>query len=72
MSKEMELEPGDFHLAVKRSEYTATPWRWEIWAAGKAKAVAQSDRHFATMSAAMKQGKAALKGLRQKSFPSAA
>jgi hypothetical protein len=43
MSKEMELEPGDFHLAVKRREFTGTPWRWEIWAAGKAKAVAQSE-----------------------------
>jgi len=72
MSEEMELEPGYFHLAVKRREYTSSPWRWEIWAAGKAKAVAQSDRHFTTMSAAMKQGKAALKGLLQKRFPNAA
>jgi hypothetical protein len=68
----MELEPDDFHVAVKRREYMDTPWRWEIWAAGKTKAVAQSERHFATMSEAMKQGKAALKALLQQKFPNAA
>ena len=52
--KETELEPGDFHVAVKRREYMDAPLRWEIWAAG------------ATMSEAMKQGKAALKALLQK------
>jgi len=72
MPKELQLEPGDFHLAVKRREYTDTPWRWEIWAAGKTKAVAQSDRHFGTMSEAMKHGKAALKILLQRKFPNAA
>src|SRR4051812_30280406 len=33
MSKELEPEPGDFHLAVKRRPFTTTPGRWEIWAA---------------------------------------
>jgi hypothetical protein len=68
----MDLTPNDFHLAVKRREHTDTPWRWEISAAGKPKAVAQSERHFATMSEAMKHGKAALKALLQKKFPNAA
>jgi hypothetical protein len=72
MSKEMELEPSDFHVAVKRREHTDTPWRWEIWTAGKTKAVAQSERHFATMSEAMKLGKAALKALLQQKFSNAA
>jgi hypothetical protein len=72
MSKELELEPGDFHLAVKLREYTGTPWRWEIWVAGKTKPVAQSQHHFATVSEAMKQGKTALKALLQKKFPNAA
>jgi hypothetical protein len=72
MSEELELEPGDFHLAVKRRDSTETPWRWEIWAAGKTKAVAQSERHFVTMSEALKQGKAALKALLQRRFPTAA
>ena len=39
---------------MKRREYMDAPLRWEIWAAG------------ATMSEAMKQGKAALKALLQK------
>jgi hypothetical protein len=68
----LELEPGDFHVAVKRREFTDTPWRWEIWAAGKTRAVAQSERHFATMSQAIKQGKAALKQLLRKRFSNAA
>ena len=72
MSDETELEPGDFHIAVKRRDYTDTPWRWEIWAAGKTRAVAQSAADFTTMSEAMKQGKAELKILLQKKFPSAA
>jgi hypothetical protein len=72
MSDETELEPSDFHVAVKRREYTAAPWRWEIWAAGKTKAVAHSERHFTSMSEALKQGKAALRALLQKRFPNAA
>jgi len=71
MSDETELGPSDFHIAVKRREYTASPWRWEIWAAGKTRAVAQSAAYFATMSEAMKRGKAALKALLQKT-PNAA
>jgi hypothetical protein len=72
MSKEVELEPSDFHLAVKRREYTETPWRWEIWAPGKTKPVAHSECYFATMTEAMKQGKAALKALLARKFPTAA
>jgi hypothetical protein len=72
MTIEMELEPGDFHIAVKRGDRTDAPWRWEIWAAGKTRPVAQSERRFETMSEATKQGKAALKALLQKRFPNAA
>jgi hypothetical protein len=72
MTIEVELEPRDFHLAVKRREHTDTPWRWEIWAAGKGRPVALSERHFETMSQATKQGKAALKSLLQNRFPNAA
>jgi hypothetical protein len=72
MSDKTGLEPSDFHVAVRRREFTEAPWRWEIWAAGKTKAVAQSARHFHTMSEAMKQGKAELMALLQKKFPDAA
>ena len=71
MSEKTELEPTDFHLAVKRREYTLTPWKWEIWAAGKSRPVAQSEAYFATMSDATKQGKAALKALLEKKFSTA-
>ena len=70
--RKMELEPDDFHVAVKRRAYTVAPWRWEIWAAGKTKPVAHSEGHFPTMSEATKRGKAALKALLQKKFPDAA
>jgi hypothetical protein len=72
MSDETELEPSDFHVVVKNRGYTDTPWRWEIWAAGRSKAVQRSDRNFATMSEAMKQGKAVLALLLKKRFPNAA
>jgi hypothetical protein len=58
-----ELQPGDFHVAVKRRDHTETPWRWEIWAAAKTRAIEQSESHFATMTEALKEGKAALKRL---------
>jgi hypothetical protein len=57
---------------MKRREFMATSWRWEIWAAGKSKPVQRSEEHYSTMSAAMKKGKAALKALVQKKFPDAA
>ena len=69
---EIELEPRDYHLAVRRREHSDTPWRWEIWAAGKTKAVEQSRQHFATMSDATKAGKAALRELLRERFPTAA
>ena len=69
---EVELEPRDFHLAVKRREHMDMPWRWEIWAAGKGRPVILSERHFETMSEATREGKAALKSLLQKRFPNAA
>jgi hypothetical protein len=72
MPDQTKLEPSDFHVAVRRREHAETPWRWEIWAAGKTKAVQQSEQHFATMSEATKQGKAALKRLLQRRFPNAA
>jgi hypothetical protein len=67
-----EMERGDYHVAVRRREHTETPWRWEIWAAGKSKAVEHSEGHYATMSGALKHGKAALKELLRKRFPDAA
>jgi hypothetical protein len=72
MSDENDLEPADFHLAVKRREHSETPWRWEIWAAARTKAVLQSDGHYATMSEALRRGREALKSLLRERFPTAA
>jgi hypothetical protein len=63
MSKDTELGPDDYHVAVRRREHSATPWRWEIWAAGKTKACDQSALHYPTMAEATREGKAALRSL---------
>jgi hypothetical protein len=67
-----ELEPSDYHLAVKRREHSEKPWRWEIWAAGHTKAIRHSKEYFATMSEATREGKSALKHFLSEQFPSAA
>ena len=72
MMSKNELEPGDFHVAVRRREHTSTPWRWEIWAAVHTKAVEHSKCHYATMTEAIREGKAALNALLKKHFPDAA
>ena len=71
MTDDTKLEPCDFHICVKRREFMATAWRWEIWAAGK-KSGQRSEEHYTTVSEAMKRGKAALKALLKRKFPDAA
>jgi hypothetical protein len=71
MSKDTELDASDFHVAVRRREHTEAPWYWEIWAAGKSKSVMRSERHFETMSEAIKEGKAALRAFLHKRFRAA-
>jgi hypothetical protein len=71
MPNELNVEPGDYHVAVRRRDHSETPWRWEIWVAGRSKSVQQSRAHFDTMSEAAKQGKAALKAFLRKQFPNA-
>ena len=53
------MEPFDYTLAIKNRGRPPTPWRWEIYLAGKSKPVRQSD-FFATMAEATRAGKAAL------------
>jgi hypothetical protein len=55
----------DYSLAIKNKGRPPKPWRWEIYTAGKSKAVWQSC-FFATMSEATRTGKAALAELRAK------
>jgi hypothetical protein len=63
MEKAKSFDPLDYTLAIKNKGRAPRPWRWEIYAAGKAKAVQQSD-FFETMSEATRAGKAALAELR--------
>jgi hypothetical protein len=72
MSNDEDLGPRDYHVAVRRREHADTPWRWEIWAAGRVKSVEQSPEHYASMSQAIKAGKGALKELLRRRFPNAA
>jgi hypothetical protein len=67
MSKDTDdLRPEDYHLAVRRREHSEKPWRWEIWAAGRTKVTAQSEHFYPTMSEATRDGKAALRMLRER------
>jgi hypothetical protein len=72
MSDVLELEPSDYSVVVKRRDLGDAPWRWEIWVAGRSRPVERSERPFASMSQATREGKAALKALLAKEFPMAA
>ena len=63
MEKISASSPIDYSLAIKNKGQPPKSWRWEIYAAGKAKAVQQSD-FFEMMSEATSAGKAALAELR--------
>jgi len=65
MKNPSSFDPLDLTLAIKNRGRTPSPWRWEIYGAGKSKPVRQSD-FFATMSEATRAGKAALAELRGK------
>jgi hypothetical protein len=57
------LNPIDYTLVIKNKGRPPKTWRWEIYAAGKSKAVRQSE-FFETMSEATRAGKAALANIR--------
>ena len=63
MEKAQLDDPFDYTLAIKNKGRSPRPWRWEIYMAGKAKAVQQSE-FFETMSGATRAGKAALAEIR--------
>jgi len=66
-SKQMKtmssFDPIEYTLAIKNKGRPPKSWRWEIYAAGKSKAVRQSE-FFETMSEATRAGKAALAEIR--------
>jgi hypothetical protein len=50
----------DFSVVVKQRGQPPSPWRWEIYRAGRNSAVQCSEIFFATMTEASRAGKAAL------------
>jgi hypothetical protein len=56
-------DPIDYTLAIKNKGRPPKSWRWEIYEAGKSKAVQQSE-FFETMSDATRAGKAVLAKIR--------
>jgi hypothetical protein len=61
-----DFDPDDYAVVVKLRANTATPWKWEIYCAGKRLPIEQSDQFFASRGAAQTAGKDALKQLMRK------
>jgi len=55
-----ELDPTDYSFVVKRRGSPPTPWRWEIYRAGKSDPIKRSAVPFESMAQAAKEGKKAL------------
>lgn len=54
------FDPEDYAVVVKLRANPPTPWRWEIYCAGKRLPIEQSDVCFASRGAAHTAGKEAL------------
>ena len=54
------IDHPDFSVVVKRRGPPRTPWRWEIYRAGRNSAIVCSEVFFETMTEASRAGKAAL------------
>jgi hypothetical protein len=57
------IDDTDYSVVVKNREPPPNPWRWEIYRAGRLSPIGQSPICFRTVTAANKEGKAALKEL---------
>ena len=67
-----DLTRDDFNVVVKRNDLVDPSWRWEIYAAGKAKAVLRADKSYPTMSEATREGRSALRVYLDRVFPASA
>jgi hypothetical protein len=54
------LERADFSVVVKNRARMPTPWRWEIYRAGRQSPIAHSEQFFGSRGTANLEGKAAL------------
>ena len=61
-----DLEPDDYSVVVKLRAGPPTPWKWEIYCAGKQMPVERSPNYFETRGTANVAGKAALARLMDK------
>jgi hypothetical protein len=55
------LDSSDYSVVVKHRAKPPSPWRWEIYCAGRKTPIVNSPVYFPTMAAANKAGKEALK-----------
>jgi hypothetical protein len=62
----MGHDRSDFSVVVKSRGKPPTPWRWEIYCAGRASPVERSTEFYPTTAAASRAGKAALAQLLRK------
>jgi hypothetical protein len=60
------IDQDDYSVVVKLRALPPTPWKWEIYRAGKNNHVEQAPVHFSTMVAASRAGREALKQLLDK------
>lgn len=54
------LEHSDFSVVIKNRARPPKPWRWEIYRAGRASSILQSEVFFETATEASRAGKSAL------------
>jgi hypothetical protein len=57
------FDDSDYSVVVKNRGLPPSPWKWEIYRAGKSNPIGRSPSFFRTMAAANKAGKAALNRL---------
>ena len=57
------LDSADYSVVVKHRAKPPSPWRWEIYCAGRKTSIVNSPVYFPTMASANRAGKEALKQL---------
>src|SRR4051794_18362272 len=55
-----DIDPSDYSVVVTMRASAAAPWKWEIYRAGRTKAIEQSSVNFRSAAEAHRAGKEAL------------
>ncbi len=61
-----DFDPNDYAVVAKLRANPPTPWKWEIYCAGKRLPIAQSDGYFESRGTANTAGRQALTQLIEK------